>query len=173
MKKIDIKELLLNPYTKIANEWMLITAGNSINNYNTMTASWGHLGSLWGHGGGKPTAVIFIRPTRYTKEFIDNHDYFSLSFFDAEYKKDLGYLGTVSGRDEDKVSKTKITPCDNDKAIYFNQADLVLICKKLYKQDIKEECFIDKNIIDDSYPLRDYHTMYIGEIEEILIKDQI
>ena len=171
MKTIEIKELLLNPYTKIANEWMLVTAGNKLDNYNTMTASWGHLGSLWGHGGGKPTAIVYIRPTRYTKEFVDNNDYFSLSFFDSEYKKDLGYLGTVSGRDEDKVSKTKITPCENDKAIYFNQANLVLICKKLYKQDIKEECFIDKSIIDDSYPLRDYHTMYIGEIEEVLIKD--
>lgn len=171
MKKIDIKELNINPYTKIANEWMLIAAGNKEGDYNCMTASWGHLGSLWGHGGGKPTAVVFIRPTRYTKKFVDENEYFSLTFFDEEYKKDLSYLGTVSGRDEDKVSKTKLTPAFDNKAVYFNEANLVLICRKLYAQEIKEECFIDKNVIDDSYPLRDYHTMYIGEIEEVYIKD--
>lgn len=171
MKKIDINELNINPYTRIANEWMLITAGTKLDKYNTMTASWGQLGSLWGHGGGKPTAVIYIRPTRYTKQFVDNNDYFSLSFFDEEYKKDLSYLGTVSGKDEDKVSKTKLTLIENDKAVYFNQANLVLICKKLYKQELKEECFIDKNVMNDSYPLKDFHTMYVGEIVEVLVKD--
>ena len=171
MKKINIEDININPYTKIAKEWMLITAGKSIDNYNTMTASWGHLGSIWGHGGGKPTAVVFIRPTRYTKKFVDENEYFSLSFFDEEYKKDLGYLGSVSGKDLDKVANTKITPSFNDKATYFNEANLVFICRKLYKQELKEECFIDKEVMNDSYPLRDFHTMYIGEIEEVYIKD--
>ena len=170
MKKIDIEELKINPYTKIAKEWMLITAGNS-EKYNTMTASWGHLGSIWGHGGGKPTAVVFIRPTRYTKKFVDENEYFSLCFFDEEYKKDLGYLGTVSGKDEDKVSKTKLTPAYNDKTVYFNEANLVFVCRKLYAQELKEECFIDKAVMNDSYPLRDFHTMYVGEIVETYIKD--
>ncbi|MDO5440629.1 MAG: flavin reductase [Erysipelotrichaceae bacterium] len=171
MKKIDVKDFVLNPYTKIAKEWMLITAGTSKDSYNTMTASWGHLGSIWGHGGGKPTAVIYIRPQRYTKKFVEENDYFSLSFFDEEYKNDLSYLGSHSGKDEDKVAKTKLTPSFNDKAAYFNEANMVLICKKLYKQDIKEENFIDKSVIEENYPLKDFHTMYIGEIEEIYIKD--
>ena len=171
MKKISIEELDLNVYKAIAKDWMLITAGTSKDNYNTMTASWGQLGSLWGHGGGKATAVIFVRPQRYTKKFVDENEYFSLSFFDEEYKKDLGYLGSVSGKDEDKVSKTKITPLFNEKAVYFNEANLVFVCRKLYKQELKEECFVDKKTMEDSYPLRDFHTMYIGEIEEVYVKD--
>lgn len=169
MKKINFEELNINPYKAIAKDWMLITAGTD--SYNTMTASWGQMGSLWGHGGGRQVVTIYVRPTRYTKEFVENNEYFSLSFFDEEYRKDLSYLGTVSGRDEDKVSKTKLTPCINEKATYFNEAKLVLICRKLYKQDIKEECYTDKDIIDDNYPLKDFHTMYIGEIVETYIKD--
>lgn len=170
MKRIDINELVLNPYTKIAKEWMLITAGNK-EAYNTMTASWGHLGSIWGHGGGKPTACIYIRPQRYTKQFVDSNEYFSLSFFDQEYQNDLSYLGSHSGKDEDKVAKTKLTPAFNDKTAYFNEANLVLICRKIYQQDIKEENFLDKSIVEENYPLKDFHTMYIGEIVEAYIKD--
>ena len=171
MKKVNFEELNINPYKRIAKEWMLITAGNGLDNYNTMTASWGHLGSIWGHGGGKPTAVIFVRPQRYTKQFVDNNEYFSLCFFDEEYKKDLGYLGTASGRDEDKVAKTQLTPAFDSKAAYFNEANLVLICRKLYVQELKEECFVDKDVMNDSYPKRDFHTMYVGEIVETYIKD--
>ena len=171
MKKINIDDINFNPYTLIAKDWMLITAGTSKDKYNTMTASWGHLGSIWGHGGGKPTAVIFVRPQRYTKQFVDNNEYFSLSFFDEKYKKDLGYLGTVSGKDEDKVSKTSLTPVFNDKATYFSQAKIVFICRKLYNQELKEECFVDKKTMEDSYPERDFHTMYIGEIEEVYINE--
>lgn len=171
MKKIYFKDLKKNPYTMFADEWALISAGTSKNNYNTMTASWGHIGCLWGHKGGKPTVVIYVRPTRYTKKFVEENDYFSLTFFDEKYRKDLAYLGAHSGRDEDKVSKTSLTPCEDNRAVYFNEANTVLICRKLYSQDIKEENFIDKNIIDDSYPLRDFHTMYVGEIEEVLVNE--
>jgi len=170
MKKINFEELNDNAYNLIANDWMLITAGNK-QSYNTMTASWGQLGSLWGHGGGRKVATIYIRPSRYTKKFVDENEYFSLCFFDEVYRKDLSYLGTVSGKDEDKVSKTKLTPVYDEKTTYFKEAKLVLICRKLYKQDILEECFIDKNVVEDCYPKRDFHTMYIGEIEEAFIKD--
>ena len=105
------------------------------------------------------------------EQFVENNEYFSLSFFEEEYKSDLSYLGSHSGKDEDKVSKTKLTPVFNDKAAYFNEANMVLICRKLYKQDIKEENFIDKSLIEDNYPLKDFHTMYIGLIEEVLVKE--
>lgn len=170
MKKVNFDELNFNPYSKIGNEWMLISAGNK-DSYNTMTASWGEFGSLWGHGAGRPVATVFIRPSRYTKQFVDNNEYFSLCFFDETYKKDLGYLGTVSGKDEDKVSKTKLIPAFTDKAPYFEQAQIVLVCRKLYAQDIKEECFAAKDVVDNVYPLKDFHTMYIGEIVETYIKD--
>ena len=109
-REISFTELNIHPYTAIAEEWMLITAGNEERGYNTMTASWGHLGSIWGHGGGLPTSVIFIRPQRFTKEFVDREEYYTLSFFEPEYKKALGYLGSHSGRDEDKVAAAGLTP---------------------------------------------------------------
>ena len=110
LKEIPIQELTLNPMTLFAKEWMLLTAGNESRGYNTMTVSWGHLGSLWGHGGGLPTSVVFVRPQRYTKEFMDREDYYTLTVFPESYKKQLGYLGSHSGRDEDKVAKTGLTP---------------------------------------------------------------
>lgn len=170
MKKINIEELRFNPFTVISNDWTLITAG-SIDSYNTMTASWGQIGGVWGHGNARPTAVVYIRPQRYTKQFVDNNEYFSLSFFSKEYHNDLAYLGSHSGKNEDKVSKTSLTPVDDKRAVYFNQANVVLICKKIYAQEIKEECFTDKQVLNDVYPLKDFHTMYVGEIVEVLVNE--
>jgi flavin reductase (DIM6/NTAB) family NADH-FMN oxidoreductase RutF len=171
MKEISVSELMLNPMTMIAKEWMLITAGNQKDGYNTMTASWGHLGSMWGHGGGLPTAVIYLRPQRYTKEFVDREERFTISVFSEQYKKDLGYLGVVSGRDQDKVAATKLTPAFQEDFTYFAQAKLVLVCRKLYHSTLKEEGFVDKSILTDHYPNRDLHEMYIGQIEKVLVAD--
>ena len=105
-REVKFQDLQMNPNTLIANEWMLVTAGNQERGYNTMTASWGHLGSIWGHNGGLPTAVAYLRPQRYTDEFVNREDYFTLTFFPSEYKKALGYLGTRSGRDEQATMTT-------------------------------------------------------------------
>lgn len=171
MKEIDIKELNINPMKVISEEWMLITAGNEKDGYNTMTASWGHMGSLWASKNGLPTAIIYIRPQRYTKEFVDREDYYTLSFFDKSYKKELGYLGSHSGRDEDKVKKVGLTPIFNEKYTYFEEAKLVLVCRKLYRAPIKEEYFIDKDIINEMYPNKDFHDVYVGEIVKALERD--
>lgn len=166
LTKIDIQSLSLNPMDKIAHEWMLITAGTPERGFNTMTASWGHLGSIWGHGGGLPTSVIYIRPQRFTKEFVDREEYYSLAFFPPEYKKALAYLGSHSGRDEDKVAKMGLTPAADDKTTWFQEASLVLICRKLYRAPILEEGFFDQNVLNAAYPNRDFHDMYVGEIVE-------
>lgn len=171
MKEIAVSELMLNPMTMIAKEWMLVTAGNEKHGYNTMTASWGHLGSIWGHGGGLPTAVVYLRPQRYTKEFVDREELFTISVFPEQYKKDLGYLGVVSGRDKDKVADTNLTPVFGYDTTYFAQAKLVLVCRKLYRGTLTEEGFIDKSILTDHYPNRDLHDMYIGEIVKVLVAD--
>lgn len=171
MKEIAFSELNMNPMTMIAKEWMLVTAGNEERGYNTMTASWGHLGAIWGHGGGLPTAVIYLRPQRYTKEFVDREEFFTLSVFPEEYKKDLGYLGRVSGRNEDKVAATGLTPVFDGDCTYFAQAKLVLVCRKLYRQTLKEEGFYDPSILTDHYPNRDLHDMYIGEIVKVLVAE--
>lgn len=171
MKEINVSELNMNPMTMIAKEWMLVTAGNAERGYNTMTASWGHLGSIWGHGGGLPTAVIYLRPQRYTKEFVDREELFTLSVFPEAYKKDLGYLGRVSGRQEDKVAATGLTPVFEGDCTYFAEAKLVLVCRKLYQSTLQEEGFHDKSILDDCYPNRDLHDMYIGEIIKVLVEE--
>lgn len=166
LQKIDINSLQFNPMDMIAHEWMLVTAGNQERGYNTMTASWGHLGSIWGHGGGKPTSVIFVRPQRYTKEFVDREEYYSLTFFPETYKKALGYLGSHSGRDGDKVAAAGLTPVSDERTTWFAEAKLVLICRKLYRAPITEEGFLDRQVLEDAYPHRDFHDMYVGEIVE-------
>lgn len=167
-KEIAVLELMMNPMTRIAKEWMLITAGTA-QHYNTMTASWGHFGSLWGRGGGMPTSVIFIRPQRYTMAFVDREALYTLCFFPPEYKKQLSYLGTHSGRNGDKVAHTGLTPAHEAGYTYFKEASLVLVCKKLYRAALEEACFLDRQIMEEAYPERDFHVMYIGSIEKALI----
>ena len=101
MKEIKPEELQKNPFQMIGKEWLLVTAEKE-GKANTMTASWGGVGIMWG----KPVAYVFIRPQRYTKEFIDAGDHFSLSVLGEDYRKTLNYFGTVSGRDEDKIAKS-------------------------------------------------------------------
>lgn len=170
MKEVSVNELMLNPMDKIAHQWMLITAGCGERGYNTMTASWGHLGSLWGHGGGKPTAVIFVRPQRYTKTFLDREGLFTLSFFSREYHSALGYLGSHSGRDGDKVAAAGLTPLFGEDYTAFEEAELTLVCRKLYHAPILEEGFVDRAVMEESYPNRDFHEMYIGEILHVFVK---
>lgn len=171
MKEIQVKELQLNPMTMISDGWMLITAGNEANGFNTMTASWGHMGAIWGTNKGLPTATVYIRPSRYTKEFVDGEEYFTLSFFSNDYKRQLAYIGTHSGRDEDKVAKMGMEPVFEDNTTYFKGADLVLLCRKIYAAPLLEQGFLDQSLITENYPERDFHTMYIGEIKKVLVKD--
>lgn len=171
MKKIDISQLHMDPVSVIPKEWMLLTAGCGERGYNTMTASWGHMGAIWGHGGGLPTTVVYVRPQRYTKEFMDREEKYTLCFFSQEHKKALGYLGSHSGRDEDKVAKVGLTPVYGDGYTYFAEAELVLVCRKLYRAPLVEEGFLDKSIIDECYPDKDYHDMYIGQIVEVLTQE--
>ena len=139
MKEINYKDMKFNPFNLIGDEWMLVTAGDE-NSCNTMTASWGHLGCLWGQN--DPTAVIYLRPSRYTKEFVDEEGYFSLCVMDKSFKKQMAYLGSVSGRDEDKIGKAGLTPVYADNTVYFEEAKLVLICKKLYQSELQESGFL-------------------------------
>lgn len=166
MKKIDVSELRMNPMTKIGKEWMLVTAGSKEQGYNTMTASWGHLGHIWGFD----TSVIYVRPQRYTKQFVDREEKYTLCFFPG-YKKEMGYLGTKSGRDEDKVAAVGLTPVFGDGFTYFAEASLVLVCRKLYQAPLKEEYFLDKSIVSDDYPNKDFHDLYVGEILEVYVND--
>lgn len=119
MKEINYKDLKFNPFNLIGGEWMLITAGNE-HSCNTMTASWGHLGCLWGKN--DPSVVIYIRESRYTKEFVDKEPYFTLCVMDKSFKKQMAYLGSTSGRDENKIAKAGLTPVYADNSVYFEEA---------------------------------------------------
>ena len=171
MKEISYKELQLNPMTMIGDTWWLITAGNEEHGFNTMTASWGQLGSIWGHSSGCPVAVVYVRPQRFTKEFVDREDTFTLSVMGDKFKKELAYLGSHSGKDEDKLSKVGFRPFFLDGTTAIEGAELVLVCRKLYAAPLKEEFFIDKTIVDEHYPEHDFHDMYIGEIIKVLVKE--
>lgn len=164
MKEISVSQLQMNPCLKIGREWMLLTAGDRSRGYNTMTCSWGHLGCLWN----LPTSVCYVRPQRYTKEFVDREELYTLCFFPPEYRKALGYLGSHSGRDEDKVANAGLTPVFGEGYTYFAEAELVLVCRKLYRAPILEEHFLDKAVMEEEYLHRDFHDLYIGSIEKVL-----
>lgn len=155
-----------SPFRIIGHDWMLVTAKKA-DKVNTMTASWGGLGVMWA----KNVSFIVIRPQRFTKEFIDSSEQFSLSFLDGSFKKQLGYLGTVSGRDEDKIGKTELTVSYDNGVPYFDEAKTVIICKKLYAQEYKPECFIDTGLDSKFYPDSDHHTLYISEVQKILVRE--
>ncbi len=168
MKELDVRELNLDPINVLHTDWMLVSAGTE-DNWNTMTASWGHFGCIWGKN--MPTAVIYVRPQRYTHDYVEREECFTLTFFDQEYHNDLSYLGCHSGRDEDKVAKTKLTPEFIDGQPSFKEARLTLICRKIYRSELKEENFLDKAVMDKAYPKRDFHTVYVGEVVKAYVPD--
>ncbi len=155
-----------NAFTKIGNDWMLITAGDK-EKANAMTASWGGVGVMWG----KNVAIIFVRDTRYTKEFIDNSDTFSLTFFDKTYHSALKYMGAVSGREEDKINNARMhLDYYNGEIPYIDEGNLVIVCKKMSATRITEDSFLDPEIKEKWYADGNMHTMYIGEILEVLAR---
>lgn len=167
LREVNVKELDLNPFTSIGDDWMLITAGDEAS-CNTMTASWGALGVIWG----APSVTCYIRQSRYTKEFVDNNELFTLSFYDPEqYRKALSHLGTVSGRDEDKVAAVGFTPVAVDGTTTFAEAKLTLVCRKRSATYIDPEGFIDPEVDAKWYGDKDYHTMYIAQIEHAYIAE--
>ena len=147
MKKLEVKDLKDNFFEAIGKEWMLITAGTK-EKFNTMTASWGGIGWLWN----KPVAFVFVRPERYTYEFIEKSDYLTLSFLGEENKKIHAVCGSKSGRNTDKVKETGLKPVFTEGGnVVFEQARLSLECKKLYADGIKPECFLDKESLEKWY----------------------
>jgi len=162
MKRIDVSALSQNVFTAIGKQWMLLTAGDR-EKANTMTVSWGGLGVLWG----KNVATVYVRPQRYTYEFMEKGDTFTLSFLGEEWREALKLCGAKSGREVDKFRETGLTLAYGaGDAPYLQEAQVVLVCKKLYFDDIEPSHFLDGDIDGKNYPGKDYHRMYIGEIVE-------
>ncbi len=164
MKKIDISSVSQNVFSAIGRQWMLLTAGDR-EGLNTMTVSWGGMGVLWG----KNVVTVYVRPQRYTYEFMERGDYFTVAFFGEDRHQDLALCGSKSGRDVDKVKECGFTPAfAAGDAPYFAEAKLVFVCRKLYFDDIEPAHFLTGDIDAQNYPAKDYHRMYIGEIVEVL-----
>lgn len=160
------EEIADNPFKLVGSDWMLITAGPP-DAYNTMTASWGGLGVIWN----KNVCWCVIRPHRYTYQFVEKADNFTLSFFEEQYRDALNLCGSKSGRDIDKAAATGLTPIAGTLpgATCFAQARLVIECRKVYFQDLVPAQFLDKTI-HDNYPQKDYHRMYFGEVMNCLVR---
>lgn len=164
MNEINALSLQKTPFEMIGKDWMLITAGDE-KKHNTMTASWGGLGVLWN----KNVVFAFVRPQRFTCDFLFDSEYFSLSFLGDEYRDVLSYCGKYSGRDVDKAKECNITPDFSQNAPFFKESETVIICKKLYVQQMNEESVIDESI-KSNYSGDDYHHVFVGEIIKVLQK---
>ncbi len=157
-----MKDFLNKAFSVYNKEWALVTAGTP-GNFNTMTISWGGLGTLWN----KDVVTVYVKPVRHTHSFLDANDYFTVSFYDQEYKDDLGTLGTLSGRDGDKVAKTSLTPVACENSVTFSQAKTTLLCKKIYRQDMDVSA-MPQYAVDTYYTEEEAHTIFIGEVVKVL-----
>lgn len=163
-EKISWEDFNENAISIIGQDWMLISAGTVDGEFNMMTASWGSLGWLWQ----KPVSKIFVRPQRHTFNFTEEYDYYTITFYDEKYRDVLQKMGTVSGRDFDKMNYSELTPvATENNSVGFAEAKYIIECKKLFSTVINPDDFIDKKLEKDIYPKKDYHTMYIGEIVNI------
>lgn len=166
-KEIDVESLQFNPFAKIGKQWMLVTAGDE-RGCNAMTASWGGFGVLWGQN----VATVYIRPQRFTKEFMDESGRFTLSFLGEGHRGALKVCGSVTGRDvDDKFAQAGLTPLFVDGTAAVEEADLVLVCRTLYTAALPPENFVEKENDERWYPERDYHIMYIAAIERALARE--
>ena len=168
MKRTDYTSLSSeNLISLIKDDWMLVTAGDK-ESFNTMTANWGGMGFLWN----KPVAFIFIRPERYTHDFLEENDRLTLSFYAEDYREALRICGTKSGRDINKVEATGLTPVALESGtMTFSEARLTLDCHKLFKAPMQASDFIDKKILNTWYGAKGgLHDMYIVEIDDVYIK---
>ena len=168
-----IKDFKAEVFRIFDEKWALVTAGTA-SDFNTMTISWGTLGSLWGHQNhGKNICTVFVKPARYTHKYMDENEYFTVSFFGKEYLKALGILGSKSGRDENKVELSGLTPVALEQSVTFEEAETTLVLRKIYRHDMDKQ-LMPADVVETFYKteeLKDIpHTMYIGEVVEIITK---
>lgn len=164
--KKELASLTLNPFTAIGDEWFLLTAG-TLDDYNTMTASWGAMGVIWGG----PAMTAVVRTSRHTYSYMEEQDTFSVSILPEEYRKALQFCGTHSGRDCDKAKETGLTPIEIDGVTAFAEAKMVLVCEKMYAQMMAEEHFTQPELAEKWYSTDPMHKMYIGRIKAAYVQE--
>lgn len=159
-----IKDFNVDIFKLFDDHWALLTAGTP-DDYNTMTISWGSLGTIWApRGNGRQIATVYVKPSRYTFGYLEKSDYYTISFFPESCRKDMAYLGSHSGRDEDKLAATSLTPVEkSNDTMGFEEATLTLVCHKLYSDAFKKEG-IPADIVQAYYDGDEPHHFFIGEI---------
>ena len=158
----DSMELKTEVFGIFDKKWALLTSGNE-NDFNTMTISWGGLGTIWN----KPVATVYVRQSRLTHDYMDKNDLFTVSFYPEECRKILGVLGAKSGRKMDKMHESGLTPVKAGDSMSFKEAEVTLVCRKLFKQCLPKEN-MPEDVAERFYGGNDLHDMYIGEVIEII-----
>ena len=163
----------LNAISMFETKWALASAGTP-DDFDGCTISWGSLGNLWGMPGkGLPVATIYVNPLRHTSSYLLKNGLFTISFFDDSRRKDLGILGSKSGRDGDKFAETSLTAKRLDTAfgstVVFEEAILTLVCRKIYHEQFNAQN-MDKAIHKEFYENfpQPPHYQFIGEIVQVI-----
>ena len=161
LRQVELNEVTPKVLEVFGTQNALLTAGDR-RACNTMTIGWCGLGRLWN----LPACTVFVRPERYTYEFTEKHDYFTVSILPVELKKLMGYCGSKSGRDTDKIRDCGLTLAYGaGDAPYFEEAELVLVCKKLYVQDLDPQGVLDERV-SKFYQGEGWHRVYVGQVVE-------
>jgi len=151
-------------FSQFNDTWALLSSGTT-DRHNTMTISWGGMGTLWF----KPVVTVYVKPCRYTYQFMSDNDYFTVSFYPEEYKKALTLMGSKSGRDLDKDAASGLTVRDLGKAVTYEEAEVTLLCRKIYFQDM-DPANMPQDVVKQHYTVEEPHRMFIGEVVEVIGK---
>lgn len=177
LHEVDFRDLKINPYDLFDRQWAILAAGNESDGYNGMTIAWGTLGALWSKlpqvgfkGMCNPVATVYVRPSRHTKKFLDDEELFTISVLPDELHGAHSVMGSKSGRDMDKFAAVGLTPAFENGTVHVAEAELVLVCRKLYAAEIAEESFTDKEVVKRDYPAGDVHIQYVGQIVRTLAR---
>ena len=160
--KFDVRE----GFNENGFEWFhnaeLLAAGNKEKS-NAMTIGWGGIGTLWG----RTALTVYVAEKRYTKEFLDKSDYFTVMAFDVKDSRVLDYMGHKSGREDSDKAKTLglHTAYTANGTPYYTEATMVIECKIMYAAPFDPQYFkseAPKNMY--SHFSDGIHSMYIGEV---------
>lgn len=157
-----MKEFSVDIFSRFDKKWALVCAG-TVDRHNAMTISWGGLGTLWS----RPVATVYVKPVRHTYQFMEENEYFTVSFYPEGYRKALGVMGTLSGRDCDKDIAAGLTAIVAGGSVTYAQAEATLLCKKIYWQDL-DPARIPADAMETYYGTEAPHRMYIGEVIDVI-----
>ena len=161
---VDPRELSPEMLRAFGTRNALLTAGDR-ESRNTMTIGWCQAGRLWN----LPVCTVYVRPERYTYQFMEDRDYFTVSVLPAGAKQTMALCGSRSGRDLDKVKECGLTVrFGAGDAPFFEEAEAVLVCRKLYVQDMDPAGVVagQERILPYYGEKGGWHRIYTGEILE-------